>query len=299
MQVSRYIRSILLFGTFYILQSCKTAQNSKKEAHLVPENLKEYFRYKAGNPKLISVHRGGGEMPGLPENCLDSFEWISMQMPCIIECDVQMTKDSVLVMMHDETLDRTSNGHGKISDKTYAELQSLKLRDNFGTMTEYPIPKLDEILKWGKGKVVYTLDVKKNVPYKKVIERVNALKAEEYAIMITYNANQAFEIYHIDPTLLISVGIMQESDYFRLMEGGIPDENMIAFIGTREPKKELIDFIHSKGIVTILGTLGNLDKQAAANNDLNYEKWAQTGADIFATDRPLEVYKKLKEFSKK
>ncbi len=69
---------------------------------------------------------------------------------------------------------------------------------------------------------------------------------------------------------------------------------MVAFIGTREPNKELIDFLHQKKILTILGTLGNLDKKAAANSEKPYKEWKSLGVDIFSTDRPLEAYEAIK-----
>ena len=70
----------------------------------------------------------------------------------------------------------------------------------------------------------------------------------------------------------------------------IPDRNMVAFIGTREPKKELIDFLHHKGIKCILGVLGNLDKKAAVRGNELYLEYINQGVDILATDRPEAVF---------
>ena len=80
---------------------------------------------------MVSVHRGGGEMAGYPENCLESFQNISSKMPCIIECDVEVTKDSVLVLMHDKTLDRTSTGSGLVVSHNFSEIKEYYLEDNF------------------------------------------------------------------------------------------------------------------------------------------------------------------------
>ncbi len=118
---------------------------------------------------------------------------------------------------------------------------------------------------------------------------VDKLNAENYALIITYNANEAIEVYKLNPNLLISVSVMQVSDYERLHDSGIPDKNMVAFIGTREPKTELIDFLHKKGIMCILGVLGNLDKKAAARGDEYYKTFIDQGVDILATDRPEAV----------
>ena len=73
---------------------------------------------------MVSVHRGGGERKGFPENCLESFDYISKKMSCLIECDIEMTKDSVMVLMHDKTLDRTSTGRDLVVNNTLKPFKS-------------------------------------------------------------------------------------------------------------------------------------------------------------------------------
>ncbi len=279
---------ILLSG----ISGCKTTHLPTYTK--VPGSITEYFKYKEGRKPMLSVHRGGGEMEGYPENCIESFTYIAGKIPCLIECDIEITKDSNLIMLHDGYLDRTTSGTGLVKEKTWEELKTLSLKDNKGNLTPYKIPTLEEVLKWGRNKVIYTLDVKRNTPYKKVVEAVEKNNAVNYAAIITYNMNQAVEVYRLNPNLLISVTIMKTEDYDRLHEAGIPDKNMIAFIGTREPKKELTDFLHSKGITTILGVLGNLDKKAQANGDHWYKTWTDAGADILSTDRPEAAYQAIK-----
>ncbi len=71
------------------------------------------------------AHRGASEYA--PENTLSSFYLGLLQGANGIETDVQATKDGVLVLFHDETLDRVSDGNGKLSDYTYEELKKLKI----------------------------------------------------------------------------------------------------------------------------------------------------------------------------
>ncbi|MBP6618748.1 MAG: glycerophosphodiester phosphodiesterase family protein [Leadbetterella sp.] len=269
--------------------SCKVSQNNKNYT-TEPNSIFEFFQYEKSKRAMVSVHRGGGELKGFPENCLESFDYISKKMPCLIECDIEMTKDSVMVLMHDKTLDRTSTGKDLVVNNTFETVQKLNLKDNFGNVTNFKIPTLENTLKWGKDKVIFTLDVKKTTPFKRVVEMVDKLNAENYALIITYNSNEAIEVYKLNPNLLISASIMQVSDYERLHDAGIPDKNMVAFIGTREPKTELIDFLHKKGIMCILGVLGNLDKRAAARGDEYYKTFIDQSVDILATDRPEAVY---------
>jgi glycerophosphoryl diester phosphodiesterase len=92
---------------------------------------------------------------------------------------------------------------------------------------------------------------------------------------------------------MISVTIRNMDEYNRHHDLGIPDNRMVAFVGTREPDGAFLQMLHGKGIRCILGTLGNLDKMAVSRGDSLYKKWYEMGADIMSTDRPLEAWKAL------
>ncbi|PKK38063.1 glycerophosphodiester phosphodiesterase [Siphonobacter sp. SORGH_AS_0500] len=270
--------------------------SSSKTYLRVPKNgLTEFLKPQAGKPTLISAHRGGGDYTGYPENCIESFAYLANKAAMIIECDIGLTKDSVLVMLHDDVLDRTTTGKGKLNAITYDYTQSLFLKDNAGTVTKFRMPTLEKVLRWGKGKVVYTLDVKRSVPFEKVVDMVHQTHTEDVSVIITYNAQDAAKVYKLDPNLMISVTIRNEAEYQRHHELGIPDNRMVAFVGTREPSTEHYQFLHQKGIPCILGTLGNLDKMAQAKGDQVYVNFAKNGADIMSTDRPLEMAEALKK----
>jgi len=256
----------------------------------------DFFRYRPGQTAKISVHRGGGDLTGYPENCIESFAYLARTLgtptrPVIIECDIDLTKDSLMVMMHDATLDRTTTGTGRLIDKTYAEIRQYRLEDNAGNRTNYAIPTLETVLRWGKSGVMFTLDVKRNVSFANVVAMIHKTGAGDYAAVITYNAQDAALVHRLDPRLMISVTIRNHDEYDRLHDLGLPDNRMVAFVGVKEPDAGLYQFLHEKGIACILGTLGNLDKQAVAKGDQVYRKFAGNGADIMSTDRPLEVWK--------
>ncbi|OIN59285.1 glycerophosphodiester phosphodiesterase family protein [Arsenicibacter rosenii] len=258
-----------------------------------PASLAEFWAPKVTRTGMISAHRGGGDIKGYPENCIESFAYLAKRLPVIIECDIDLTKDSVLVMMHDQTLDRTTNGTGKLIDKTYADIQQYRLEDNAGNLTAFKIPTLEQVLRWGKNKVTFTLDVKRNVSFDKVVDMIHKTGAATYACVITYNAQDAAKVHKLDPSLMISVTIRNRAEYDRHHDLGIPDNRMVAFVGVKEPDTELYQFLHQKGIPCILGTLGNLDKQAVAKGDQVYRRFVKNGADIMSTDRPVEVWQSL------
>ena len=283
-------------GLYLIACSPKTYTTSS--GNRSTSDAAEFFRYQPNQEPKISFHRGGGDLNGYPENCIESFAYAAKQIgtpirPVIIECDIDLTKDSVMVMMHDATLDRTTTGTGKLIDRTYAELAPYRLEDNMGNLTSYKIPTLEEVLRWGKNKVTFTLDVKRNVSFAKVVDMIHRTGADKYVAVITYNAQDAAKLNQLDPNLMISVTIRNRAEYDRLHELGVPDSRMVAFVGVKEPDAELYQFLHQKGIACILGTLGNLDKQAVAKGDQVYKTFAEHGADIMSTDRPLEMAKEL------
>lgn len=299
----------IAFATIILLTGCfRTADSGAVEQTELStsatfqlrsiDDLYQFMTYDENRYPLVSAHRGGPSA-SYPENAIATFAFVAKSMPVIIECDVRLSKDSVLVLMHDQTLDRTTNGNGDVSNYTLQELKRLKLKDASGEITPYLIPTLEEALIWGRGKVIYTLDVKKEVPYSLVSQAIQKHNAQPFCIVITYNANQAAAVYRADPTLMISATVTNEEDFDRLTEKQIPDNLLVAFIGTKQANPKLISKLHSHGIKTILGTIGNLDKQAKSKGYQVYAEYIENGADIISTDRPLEAQKALNHYIRK
>lgn len=259
------------------------------------EDLYALLTYREGVIPLVSAHRGGPG-PGYPENALETFMYNAGMQPLVIECDIALSKDSILVLMHDDKLDRTTTGKGYVKDFTYRELMNLKLKDTEGKVTSFKIAKLDDVLHWGKSKVLFTLDVKRGVPYDMVIDAVRRNRAEASSIIITYNAGQAELVHQLAPELMISASIAKLDDLVRLSELGVPDNRLVAFVGVREPDSILYAGLHDHGIRCILGTIGNLDARALARGDSVYYGLVKRGADILSTDRPLETGGQLLRF---
>lgn len=260
------------------------------------DELRNFLNRKTTGYPLISAHRGG-PMAGFPENAIETFENATTYQPIIIEFDVALSKDSALVIMHDDKLDRTSTGTGLIGNYTYAELQKFRLKDDNGKETSFKIPTLDQVLTWGKNKVLFTIDLKKGVPYAKIIASVRKTKSESNAIIITYNANQAAEVHRLAPDLMISASARSVADIERLNQMGVPNHRIVAFVGTSAPDKAVYEYLHGKGITCILGTMGNLDKSAIANpNQKVYEKLVANGADILSSDELVLAGKQLDSY---
>ena len=292
-----FIMRILILLSFLLVFSCKSKTSHVQELpvdSLKPSALIELFKYQSDASPLISVHRGGVGLANYPENCLETIKYVHDSIAAVFEIDVAKTKDGVLVLMHDNALDRSTTGTGKLTEFTFKELQSFYLEDDFGSVTNYKIPKFADVLTWSKAhQAILTVDVKPSVDVAEVIQAIRDAKAEDVSVIITYGMEQTKKAYELAPDLLLSVSARNQQEFDWLLESEVPLQNMLAFTGTKLSDTVLYRNIHEKGIKTMLGTLGNLDKQAKAKGDSLYNKWQKRGIDIFATDRPFEAAKAL------
>lgn len=117
--------------------------------------------------EIYVAHRGLFDNDTVPENSLPAFEKAAA-MGFGIETDVQASKDGVLMIFHDDTLDRMTGVHGKLCDFSFEELRRLKLGN-----TECKIPTFQEFLQAAKGvNLVVEIKTHKNIgdTEKKVVD---------------------------------------------------------------------------------------------------------------------------------
>jgi glycerophosphoryl diester phosphodiesterase len=110
---------------------------------------------------MVAAHRG--DWRDAPENSLLAFKYAIAMGVDIIELDLNKTKDGVVVIMHDQTIDRTTDGKGSPGDYTLAELKKFHLKNGLGRPTVNTIPTLHEVMELIKGKILVNLD--KSYPY--------------------------------------------------------------------------------------------------------------------------------------
>lgn len=248
------------------------------------------------NGPHISAHRGGMNFAAYPENCLETFEHLLSQIPAIIELDVEMTADSVLIILHDNTLHRTTTGVGAVASHTWEQVKDLKLKNRDGSVTDFSIPLLADALEWAARRgAFFTIDVKRNVPFEKVIQQVEMSKMERQSVIITYTVADALQVHTLKPDILISANMRSVEEADRVLDTGIPADRLVAFVGTREPSPELYDKLKALNIPTILGTMGNLDNMALAKGNQVYLEFIARGAGILSTDRPVEAWRAIME----
>lgn len=291
-----FITSVLL--VFLLpLNSCKT--KGSEENYIKFKKLKDthqYFAYKADSSILISGHRGGQEL-GYPENSIEGFQYVLTQMPAFFEIDPRLTKDSVIVLMHDATLDRTTDATGKLSDYTLAELQSVRLKDYEGNITSARIPTLEEVIKWSKGKTVINLD-KKDVPLQMIVELIKKHKAEKYVMLTVHTGAQAR--YYSDklPGIMLSVFARNDEEFEDIVISGVPWENMIAYVGQtiNDSNRHIVEQLRAKGVRCMVSYAPTLDRlRTAEERESAYKGAINANPDIIESDYPVEIGKVLRK----
>ncbi|HAS45411.1 MAG TPA: glycerophosphodiester phosphodiesterase [Microscillaceae bacterium] len=272
------------------------------------KNTKHLYRFFERTPDripMISAHRGG-PTKGYPENCIATFEQVLRKHPALIECDVRQTRDNRLVMMHDRTLNRTTNGEGRVSEKTWADLKNLRLKDNAGNLTSYKIPTFKEVLEWTKGKTILTLDIKRGVSAKLVVDAIRETRSQSYVAIIVYNLKDALKFHKLAPKLMLSVSVRNEADVDALKKSGIPLRQVMCFAGVgRYEKKEsgeyrlkikrgLIAMLHKLKMYATVGTMRSIDRAGKQNIKVFKKILTDFGGDILATDEPEAAYEAVK-----
>ena len=248
-----------------------------------PQQLQKFLRYDTGFPPYVHAHRGGGYID-YPENCIETFEYTLKQVPAFMEVDPRMTADGVMVLMHDATLERTTNIEGPLKGYTYAQLQaSVYLKDRAGHVTPYRIPTFEEALHWARGRTVLIVD-KKDAPLNLVLKAIRRQKAEANVIIMAYNMNDARQILAFDPRLTLQVFVKDAVAFEKLRAAEIPPNNMVAFVSHSYPEDStVLDLLHEANIKGIVGSSRNIDKMTSGREEA-YLNLLRCNVDIIEAD---------------
>jgi glycerophosphoryl diester phosphodiesterase len=164
------------------------------------------------SPITVTAHRGfSGEYP---ENTLAAFRAAIAAGADMIELDVHLTRDNELVVIHDDTLERTTDGKGNVADKTLAELKRLDAGFKFNPrFAGERIPTLAEVLEVARGRIRVNIELKKgkNFPYTmedladRTLAAVEKEKMTDQVLFSSFDPAAIDRIREIAPRLPIAV----------------------------------------------------------------------------------------------
>ncbi len=257
-------------------------------------NLTEAGKEKTIRDTAISAHRGG-PVPGYPENALETLQRTSLEIPhVLLEVDVRASGEGTLILLHDETLDRTTTGSGPVDQTNDLTLEQLMLVDENGDLTKFHIPTLAAVFDWLPGSDAFlSLDIKSRSLFDPTLELVRFKGVLDRVEFITYSADAARQLYELEPEAHLSVAIRNPEELERIRAIGISGNQLAAFTGQTLRDESLYSLIHDFGAIVTLGTIGNLDRKAATQGDGLYTDWMRIGVDRIATDRPFVVYENI------
>lgn len=176
---------------------------TSKGAPARPQTIHEFMRLDAR--PLVIAHRGfSGQAP---ENTMAAFKRAVEVKADMMELDVLLSKDGRVVVIHDETLERTTNGLGLVADHNYEELAQLDAGTWFHPQFEgEPIPLLRDVLTWAKGKILVNIEIKTEAwspntfegVAAKVVTMVDELGMRDRVIISSFDARILKQVRQLD-----------------------------------------------------------------------------------------------------
>ena len=241
-------------------------------------------------PRLCA-HRGFNTVA--PENSMPAFGAAVALGAEEIEFDLWSTKDGVLVSCHDSTLDRVSNGTGKIYDHTYDELLSLDFGVKHGEkFAGLKIPTFEEILQKFAGRVIMNIHVKiwdenfDDLKIEEIVELVRRYDCEKHIYFMTRCDAVIKKVMEYAPDLKICVGWDGNKDPMSIVDRAIELGAYKVQLFKPYFNQASIDKAHAHGI---------LCNVFWADDPSEAREYLDMGIDTILTNDYLAIYNAVKD----
>ena len=246
---------------------------------------------------IIIAHRGASAYA--PENTLVSFEKAIEMGSLIIETDVHQTKDSIVVLMHDLSVDRTTNGKGLIKNISFIDFKALTIKQSANCHTDQKInvsssgvenkpPSLEEAIQLINGRCKLLIELKKGNDYypnieKHIVDLIKKYKAQSWISTI----------HSFDKQALLNVA--KRDSNINLQKLIVFKFPLVSFNFDKRFNKD--DFANwqgvnvyykfcSKRVIRKIHKLGKTVYVWTVNNPKKARKFAKRGVDGIITNRP-------------
>lgn len=208
----------------------------------------------------IVAHRGAHLT--YPENSIAAIEEAICLGASVVELDVRATKDGVLVLMHDKTLNRTTSGEGEVGKHTYAEIQKMHLRGaTDGEMSNLFIPTLQEALRICKGKIIVDLDFKEERRefVAKTYDLIAQEGMEDQVLFFLYDYKEMPGIYKRNPKITIFPRARSMKDLTAILKMKMTS---IVHLDESFTDTKKLNTMRQQGIYFWMNSLGEYDDEA-------------------------------------
>ncbi len=252
------------------------------------------------NKVMVVAHRG--DWRNAPENSVWAIRKAIEAGANMAEIDLALTKDSVLILMHDRTIDRTTTGKGEPSNYTLEEIREFYLKDGAGHPTRMRIPTLEEILEESKGKIFLNLDkgfeyIGLVYPLLKKWDMMDEILFKGESDYKTFNEKYGYIKDEIVFMPIVRLERKGKEKSLEIINEFIKKYNPYGFEFTVGPTEEnLIDFkpIRDKNVKVWVNSLwydhnaGHHDDEALENPNV-YDWYIKNKINIIQTDRIKEL----------
>lgn len=226
---------------------------------------------------LLQAHRAG-DRPGYAENALTTMAASIADGAVFLEIDVAKLTDGTLVLMHDDTVDRTTTGQGAVFSYTLEEFKALQLVDLNGTVLEESPPTLIEALDALEGRGIAQLDLK-DISVAEIADVLVTAGATDRAVVITDTLNDAIALHRLLPDIIISAGINSLENIETLRDAGFDLTRLQAWLGVGNGNPDLDQALAEMGIETSFGNF-----RAEADSLARYLDMNDAGAEVISVD---------------
>ncbi len=298
---SLFILLVCVISTFGVV-----AQNAALPSHSnnPVDHLIQKLKNSTAKDIFIISHRG--DWRHYPENSLQAIQSCIEMGLDMVEIDIQQTKDGHLVLMHDATIDRTTNGKGKVSDYTLVELKQFRLLSGMRRPTNQQIPTLEEAMLLVKGKIMVNLDKCYNyaLPAYKILQQTGTVQQAVFKGEHPIEKVQQDLGSILDSIFFMPVVNLEKADAEKTVADYLKNpEKIVAFEFIFAKEQSLIlnqlQVIKTKGVRVWVNTLwdnlcaGHTDDRAIEDLPGSYDWIIQKGFNMIQTDRPAYLLKYL------
>lgn len=271
-----------------LIISCDTSEIKTNPSDL--NQILVTFHNSSSSKVLIAAHRAMHTK--YPENSLAAFQNSIDSGVDIIETDIRTTKDGKLILMHDATIDRTTNGEGRVKDLTFIELLKFDLDKESGDSETHKIPLAEDAFNLAHGKIMIDIDIK-GVYAKDLVELVHNTKTEKQALFFDSELEVLDSVIILDSTLLLMPRAYSLEEVKMIIERFHPP---VIHIDPSFYTEEVVSTIKASGARVWINALGFPDAKALIGIvDTGYTTLTDGGANIIQTDYPLILHEYLIE----
>ena len=293
----------ILLSIFLLLGSITAGMAETRAEKLAKEIYKPNSKY-----VLVVAHRG--DWRNAPENSLQAYRNCIDMGVDMIEIDIHKTQDNQFIVMHDATVDRTTNGKGKIADMTLADIKKLYLKSGHGIKTRHRVPTLDEVLLLAKDKILVNIDKGDNY-FDEIYELLLKTGTEKQVVIKTYDnlatiqSKSKNDIIH--KSIFMPIINLDKQEDAEVVVDNYLHVNPPAFevtFKTETPKLfRVLNKIRQSGSKLWINSLWSSlnaghDDDLAVEEKCPDEAWGwilKQGATVIQTDRPMQLIQYLKK----